>query len=85
MRRLRTLLQSLFANAHHTVTIQMQSLGRLFIAYYGEIFNKRLYKLTNQDGITKGGTQWGVNVTHALPEKENPELLEENNDNNNKT
>ena len=34
----------------------------------------KLIKLTDKDNQTRNQTQWGVNVTHELPETSNPEL-----------
>jgi hypothetical protein len=34
----------------------------------------KLIKLTDKDNQTRNRTQWGVNVTHELPETGNPEL-----------
>jgi hypothetical protein len=36
----------------------------------------KLYKLTDENGRTHGGTQWGENVTHELPAIDNPKPCE---------
>jgi len=38
---------------------------------------EKLYKLTDPDGKTHSGMQWGPGVTHTLPRKENPRLCTE--------
>ncbi len=34
----------------------------------------KLYKLTNQEGLTHGKTQWGANITHSVELCDDPEL-----------